>query len=388
MYHDIMRGLKKQPFLLMENSPGVTNWQSVSKVKKPGMHRLSALHAMAHGADAILYFQVRQSRGASEKFHGAMIDHYGGESSRTYRDVVQVGEDLQKLREIRGAKSPAQVAIVYDWENIWAMEDAMGPRNTGLHYKEAVLKSYHAFKKQGMNVDFIGPEDVLEDYRIVAAPMMYMMTEAYTEKVKAYVKNGGIYISTYWSGIVDENDRCYLGGTPYNLMDVFGIRSKEIDALCDHEENVMEPVQSTKEAFGRSYVCKNLCDIVALEGAAPLLVYGSDFYKDEPACTVNDYGRGKGYYICADGEQAFYDDLYLEILKEAQVTERIHFPVAEDVEVNIRQKDEMYYIFIQNFGTTPRTLDSKLTEGEVLLGGDVTRLEPYETLIIKTKNLM
>ena len=32
MQHDIMRTLKKEPFILMESCPGPTNWQSVSKL--------------------------------------------------------------------------------------------------------------------------------------------------------------------------------------------------------------------------------------------------------------------------------------------------------------------------------------------------------------------
>ena len=83
----------------------------------------------------VLYFQLRQSQGASEKFHGAVIDHYGKDDTRVFKEVTEVGESLEKLQEVTGAKNPAQVAVVYDWENRWAMEDAQGPRNKGLFYK-------------------------------------------------------------------------------------------------------------------------------------------------------------------------------------------------------------------------------------------------------------
>lgn len=82
-----------------------------------------------------LYFQLRQSQGSSEKFHGAVIDHYGKDDTRVFKEVTEVGESLEKLQEVTGAKNPAQVAVVYDWENRWAMEDAQGPRNKGLFYK-------------------------------------------------------------------------------------------------------------------------------------------------------------------------------------------------------------------------------------------------------------
>ena len=138
MQHDIMRSILKKPFLLMESCPSATNWQSVSKLKKPGMLRAASLQAVAHGSDSVQYFQLRQSRGSSEKFHGAVIDHYGGDDTRVFGEVTEVGEALEALGEMAGSRTIARAAVIYDWENRWAMEDAAGPRNKNLYYKEAV----------------------------------------------------------------------------------------------------------------------------------------------------------------------------------------------------------------------------------------------------------
>ena len=113
------------------------------------------------------------------------------------------------------------------------MEDAQGPRNKGLFYKETVEKSYYALRKQGLNVDMIDMEQDLDGYKVVAAPMLYMFREGFEEKVRKYVENGGTFILTYWSGIVDSTDLCFLEGTPHGLMDVMGLRSTEIDGLYD-----------------------------------------------------------------------------------------------------------------------------------------------------------
>ena len=108
MQHDIMRSIQKKPFYLMESCPSATNWQSVSKLKKPGMLQAASLQAVAHGSDSVLYFQMRQSRGASEKFHGAVIDHYGGSDTRVFREVTKVGAALEKLQEVNGSQNPAE----------------------------------------------------------------------------------------------------------------------------------------------------------------------------------------------------------------------------------------------------------------------------------------
>ena len=162
MQHDIMRSIQKKPFYLMESCPSATNWQSVSKLKKPGMLQAASLQAVAHGSDSVLYFQMRQSRGASEKFHGAVIDHYGVSDTRVFREVAKVGVALEKLQEVNGSQNPAEAAVIYDVENRWAVEDAAGPRNAGVFYKETVEKPYQAFRKLGINVDLIDETRSLE----------------------------------------------------------------------------------------------------------------------------------------------------------------------------------------------------------------------------------
>ncbi|MBW7460387.1 beta-galactosidase, partial [Paenibacillus sepulcri] len=138
--HDLFRSLKQKPFMLMESTPSQTNWQPVSKLKRPGMHRLSSLQAVAHGADTVQYFQWRKSRGSSEKFHGAVVDHVGHEHTRVFQDVASLGESLSHLSELIGTDVPAEAAILFDWDNRWAVNDAQGPRNQGIHYEETVMQ--------------------------------------------------------------------------------------------------------------------------------------------------------------------------------------------------------------------------------------------------------
>ena len=166
MCHDLMRSLKGKPFFQMESCPTSTNWQSVSKLKKPGMLFAQSMQAIAHGGEGALYFQIRQSRGASEKFHGAVIDHYGGNDTRVFKEVSRVGEVLKELKELAGTTVNSSVAMLYDWDSQWAMEDSQGPRNKGLHYLEAMLKFYRGFRKQGVNVDVIDMTCELDKYKV------------------------------------------------------------------------------------------------------------------------------------------------------------------------------------------------------------------------------
>mgnify|MGYP002510238699 CR=1 FL=1 len=385
-WHDVIRSLKRKPFLMLESCPGATNWQGVSKLKRPGMVAAACLQSIAHGADAAMYFQMRKSRGGEEKFHGAVLDHYDGNDTRTFRDVCETGEMLELLGELAGTGTRGQAAVVYDWENRWALEGAKGPRNDGLHYEESVEKSYRALRRLGLNVDIVDQRGLLSDYPFVAAPMQYLFRPGFEEKVREYVKGGGCFVMTYWSGVVDENDRCFLGGTPYGLTDVFGLRSEEIDALYDWEENTIHPakggaVQEALSGMRESYTCKYLCQLVKPSTARTLMVYGKDFYAGMPALLKNDFGRGSACYVCADMEQAFYDDFYRALAVKAGIIQNQREQIPEGVEVTVRSGREADYVFLQNFG--PEAVQVKLPEGEVLFGNAQGNMNHLESIVLK-----
>lgn len=383
MCHDLMRSLKRKPFFQMESCPTSTNWQGISKLKKPGVLFAQSMQAIAHGGEGALYFQIRQSRGASEKFHGAVIDHYGGTDTRVFREVCHTGSALDKISELAGSNVKSAVALLYDWDSQWAMEDSQGPRNKGLHYKEALLKYYRGFRKLGLNVDLVDMTGDLTDYKILAAPMCYMFRNGFEEKVRKFVKNGGIFVATYWSGIVDDTDRCFLGGVPHGLMDVLGIRSMEIDGLYDWEKNSLIPVSDNLLGLDRTYTCKYLCDLVELRGAEAVMTYGDDFYAGYPALTVNAYGDGQAWYVAADAEKEFQVEFLRRIAEKAGISCGVEGEIPEGLEITTRENSEATYYIYQNWGS--QTVEIPLPKGEIqtLYGETEKGLEPYGLAVLK-----
>lgn len=383
MCHDLMRSLKRKPFFQMESCPTSTNWQGISKLKKPGVLFAQSMQAIAHGGEGALYFQIRQSRGASEKFHGAVIDHYGGTDTRVFREVCHTGSALDKISELAGSNVKSAVALLYDWDSQWAMEDSQGPRNKGLHYKEALLKYYRGFRKLGLNVDLVDMTGDLTDYKILAAPMCYMFRNGFEEKVRKFVKNGGIFVATYWSGIVDDTDRCFLGGVPHGLMDVLGIRSMEIDGLYDWEKNSLIPVSDNLLGLDRTYTCKYLCDLVELRGAEAVMTYGDDFYAGYPALTVKAYGDGQAWYVAADAEKEFQVEFLRRIAEKAGISCGVEGEIPEGLEITTRKNSEATYYIYQNWGS--QTVEIPLPKGEIqtLYGETEKGLEPYGLAVLK-----
>ncbi len=381
MQHDLMRSIQNRPFLLMESCPSATNWQSVSKLKRPGMLLAASLQAVAHGSDSVMYFQMRQSRGASEKFHGAVIDHYGGDDTRVFKEVTEVGAALEALKEVAGSKTNAKAAVLYDRENYWAVTDSQGPRNKDLKYSECIKKQYESLRRLGLDVDIISMSHDLSEYKVVAVPMGYMFADGYETCLRKYVANGGTLVMTYWSALVDENDRCFLDGTPYGLMDVFGLRAMELDALYDWDENTITAAEGNTLGMVGRYSCKNYCELLKLNGAEALLTYEEDFYKGMAALTRNLYGSGKAYYIATDAEEQFYQDFYKTIVKEANIAVWAE-EIPEGLEVTTRETEEHQYVFLQNFAR--KEVEFAIPqEYEIIYGSSNTIILPLETKVLK-----
>jgi beta-galactosidase len=389
--HDIFRSIKGKPFLLMESTPSLTNWQPVSKLKRPGMHLLASLQAVAHGSDSVQYFQWRKSRGASEKLHGAVIDHVGHEHTRVFQDVAEVGEALDKLTEIVGTHVNAEAALIFDWENRWAVKDSQGPRNMGVKYEETILRHYRAFWDMGVPLDVIDMDCDLSKYKIVAAPMLYLVRPGVGERIEQFVRNGGTFIATYWSGIVDENDLCFLGGFPGPLRQTLGIWSEEIDSLHGHDSNLIRFENENALGLSGEYAVHELCDLIHTEGAEALAVYGDDFYAGRPALTVNHLGKGKAYYIAARVQEPFYKEFYGKLIEEAGVRRVVETVLPAGVTTQVRTDGMNDYVFVLNFNGIEQSIALDKSDYIDMLTDKKAEaslhLEPYGVRVLKRSKL-
>jgi len=386
--HDLNRSLKGgRPFLLMESTPSTSNWMDVCKLKRPGMHFLSSLQAVAHGSDSVQYFQWRKSRGSVEKFHGAVVDHAGHEHTRVFRDVAEVGAALARLDEVVGTSVRPETAVIYDWENRWAIDDAKGPRREGKDYAGTCIEHYRPFWRMGVPVDVVNMDADFSPYRLLVAPMLYMVRPGVAERIEAFVRAGGVFVATYWSGIADESDLCWLGGFPGPLRRVLGIWSEEIDALYDGESN--EIVPSPRNALGLRgpYRAGALCDLIHAESAKVLAVYGRDFYAGRPALTVNRLGRGRAYYVASRNEPRFQDEFYGAVAAGLGLARALPAGGPDGVTAQVRGDGRREYVFVMNFAAEPRTVDLGRARHTDLLDGSRrsgrTELPPRGVLVLR-----
>lgn len=387
--HELMRGIKGgQPFMLMEQTPSVSNWLADNGLKRPGVMRLQSYQAVAHGADTIMFFQMRRSPAACEKFHGAIIDHSGRSDTRVFKECAHLGEELRELGdETLGTVTNAKAALIFDWDTWWAVEGSAGP-TTRLRYVDEILNYYRAFFELNIPIDIIGSGDDLKKYEVVVAPLFYMVKPGVDQKLTEFAKEGGTLLFTYFSGYVNENDYITVGGYPGKLRELTGIWVEEIDALSKEERN----------SFlykGEKYPAELLCDIIHTEGAETLSEYQEDFYKNTPVVTKNPYGRGKVYYIGTRSNKAFYSRIIEDICLEKGIPAALNGVPQEkylklDVEITERESNEFRYVFVLNHSKAEKIITMPQEGLELLakrkyLPGQKMGIEPYGVKILKIR---
>ena len=344
-WHDLYRSLKKKPFLLMESTPSLVNWKPYNKPKAPWLDTLSSLQAVAHGSDSVQYFQWRKSRGSSEKFHGAVVGHDGTADTRVFRSVQTTGKVLKTIDRVAGSLTDAKVALIFDWENMWALDDCQGYANVGKQYFETCYAYHRVFWRHGINCDIVSPHANLSGYRLVVAPMLYLTDEATAANLEGYVRGGGTLYGTYTMGTVDGTDLCWLGGIPGGgLKEVFGIEAEEIDTLHPQER---------RHALldGESHVLLDYCETLKLRGAQVLAQYEDGYYRETPVLTRNRCGEGTALYQAARDEGSLKEAAISALLGELGISSVLGTsgPLPRGVTAQSRTDGAHTFVFVQNY---------------------------------------
>ena len=359
---DYVRAFNGKPFYLMESVPSVPSHFQFCKLKRPRMHMLSSIQAIAAGSDSVQYFQWRKSRGAVEKFHGAVIDHSGSNDTRVFKDVCQVGQKLKEISYLKGTVRKAEAAVIYDYDNIQALSQQVGLRNDKSFFETLSILHYEALVKNYINVDVVSADADFTKYKVIAAPTLYLFKEEIAGKIREFVKSGGSFVLTYYSGIVNKNDLVFSGTMdhpcfpPHDLNDVFGIRVNEIDGICDDEYNELR-------YKGRAYKALTCCELIEVSRARTLASYLNDFYQGMCAASQNSYGKGNAYYLACHTEKDFLYEFYKDVLNESSVEKIVDTGYIKDVMIFERGGS----IFVMNFSTEERTVD--VCGRKLILGG-------------------
>lgn len=291
---------RKDPWFLMEHSTSAVNWREINYRKEPGQLVRDSLAHVAMGADAVCYFQWRQSKAGAEKFHSAMVPH-AGEDSAVFRDVCELGADLNKLSDegILGSRlAKSRVAVVFDYESEWATEHTATPTQH-VHHVDEPLAWFRALADQGVTADVVPVRGAWDGYEMVVLPSVYLLSEETTRRVRDYVVGGGRLVVTYYTGISDEKDHVWLGGYPGSIRDVVGVRVEEFMPMGNDFTGVPDHLDLSNGA-----VAHDIADVIGSvdESATVLATFKDDPWTGMdgvPAIVANTFGEGRSVYVGA-----------------------------------------------------------------------------------------
>ncbi len=361
---DMMRGIKRRSFWVMEQlSGGLGCWAPMGRMPEPGLIKGYSLQAFARGADTVLHFRWRTANiGAEMHWHG-LIDHSNVPGRRFY-EFADLCETAETLGEAVGTEILSEAAILFSFDIEYAFK--IQPQTEGYSYLEQPRKLHRALTGLGMNVDVISGGEDLSGYRIVCAPEMYVADREASEKLHSFARDGGTVILTARSGVKDIHNNAVMEPLPGIYRDMAGAYVSEYCPVGRDRVGV-------RFSDGAVLSGGQWCDILETEGAETAAVYDGEYFRGKAAVTRFRYGKGTVYYIGTVGEQALYDRVVAEAVKEAGAAYIPGLPPG--VEVTVRSGNGKKFCFVFNLSSR---------ETSCVIAGLRIILAPYEMKIIRT----
>jgi beta-galactosidase len=382
--HDTMRGLKGQNFWLMEQQSGCGGWQEGGIVPRPGEMRLWTYQAIAHGADAIVYFRWRTARYGTEQFWHGVLEHHG-QPRRRYRELQQIGAELARAgARFLGAVSRAQVAMILSYDSRFAFQGQ--PNHSDFQYAELFRSYYAGLYRRNVGVDIVPPAVDLDRYDLVIAPALYVLDDETAGTLRRYVENGGTLLVTARSGVKDGVNATVSAPLPGLLADVCGVEVEEYDAL---HPGTYVPLdwQGTKTSSGMPEAHASLwCDILAPSTAHTIARYQGEFYAGRAAVTLNQYGQGRAAYVGTLGGAALHDAAIEWLMQLADVSPVLSTPSG--VEAVERWQEGRRLLFLLNHADSDQEVALLQPMTDILSGqavADQVILEPKGVMILKAE---
>ena len=378
---DLMRGIKQENFWIMEQLSGsLGSWMPMQSTLQPGMLKGYSLQAIAHGADAVLHFRWRTAVAGAEMFWHGLIDH-SNIPGRRYQEFCDLCQTVNSLGELDGSVIKNRAAILYSSEQEYGFK--IQPQVEGMHYFTQ-LKAYHdAFTSLGIGVDIIDWRCDLSEYDVVVAPTVYITNAEIIESLESFAKHGGNLILTNRSGVKDEHNQCIMSQLPTVFADMAGVVVKEYDPVGLRRQKLHIVNEEWQKILveKNDFQCNLWCDILELKGAKTLACYGENFYQNEPAITVNAYGKGRVYYNGTVPERMGMISFMKLVIKGTGLTYAEELPLG--VECTVRQKENKSWLFLFNNTNATQEFVYREVSGETYVGERVFVLEPFEMKIIE-----
>jgi beta-galactosidase len=358
MGHDYMRGLKNQNFWVMEQLIGAQGHDDIGYLPRDGQSSLWASQAMARGCESLFYFRERGLHKGAEQFCQGILDADNTINDK-YREVQAFFKTVKEYERLLKTPIKSEVAILYDYDNRWSWHGQRQSKD--FDYTKEVLRCYRPFHKLNVAIDVVDVQKSWADYKVLILPVMQLMDQELTVKLKAFVAEGGTVLLSFRSAIKDKDNNIVFGEkAPVYLNEFVGATVKTYEALA---EGITVDIQAQDwQIIGTGCVWRDLLEPTT---ARTIFHYVAP-YEDYAACTVNAYGQGQVYYVATGLDDPLMDQV-ADLICQDTGLETIETP--DDVEVVIRGTGEQkrYWVLNHNHeAVTFKGITLKALEVQVL----------------------
>ncbi|MBN2387741.1 MAG: beta-galactosidase [Anaerolineales bacterium] len=378
--HDLTRGFKRRNFWLMETQPGNVNWSPVNNSLNKGEARAMAWHAVAHGAEAVLYWQWRSALGGQEQYHGTLIDQ-SGQPRPFYDEVRQLGAEFSVVSDLlAGSEVLAEVALLNDYPSRWSIEAQK--HHQDFDYVAHLTHYYRPLATRNVAVDILPADTILsgQRYRIVFAPALLILDEARAGNLIEYVKSGGTLVLTIRTGVKDKYNALLPSRPPGPLAGVAGAEVEEYYAL-------ERPVPVHGDWFaGVSRQWAERLGVISGSCSLPVATFraSNGWLDDQPAVVVHAIpDQGTVYTLGVYLDEKAQQDIIDHILAAAGLR-TIKTPPGIEVRTRLRPDGQEIH-FIINHNPGEQSVRLPWPAHDHLSGQDVrgnTLLPPYGVLVL------
>jgi beta-galactosidase len=253
-------------------------------------------------------------------------------------------------------------------------------------------RHYKPFCDSGIPVDVISSKHDFSKYKMVIAPVLAVTTPRIAKKIEEYVQNGGVFVTTYWAGVMDGNFKYHIrkNGKPGLLKDVLGLYIEETDSLPDWKKNVsFMPLQNNSLGLTKEYPVSELCERIHLKTGKALANYKGGIYDNTPLLTENKYGKGSAYLIGARlPDETFLKDFYNSLINKLNIRRIINVNPPYGVIVQERSIDDIDYVFMMNFTEEEKVINLTEKSYDIINNCDIktVKLKSHGYSVIRRKH--
>jgi len=379
--HDSVRGFKNQPFWLMEEQSGSGGWQTVGVNPRPGEMRLWTYQAIAHGADAMIYFRWRTARYGTEQYwHGVLYHH--GQPGRRYDELKLIGSELKRAGErFLGAEHRSRVAMILSYDTRWAFLGQ--PNHLDFRYTALFASYYKALHRRNVSVDIVPPDADLSHYQMVIAPALYILPKQIADSLRNFVQNGGMLVTTARAGVKDDANAVVDAYLPGLLSDVCGV---EVDEYDVRSADLSVPLELTLPGCDVKIAQAKLWfDVLRPTTAHPVATYRDEYFSDRPAITLNQFGQGQSVYVGTLGDDNLHDTILGWALESMDIQPILATP--DGVEAAERWQGERRLLFLLNHTKNTQEVMLDRSGVDIFSGTEIkdkVTLPPYGVAVLET----